>query len=168
MEFCEAGDLFTLITNQRGKPLMEELIFFFFLQVVWLQSRRANQQNSSGCPGCEVHPWPPHTTQGHQDAEYFCLQGRLSLPIFISLGVEVEAWRFWDRSDSGWNSGLRKDLHWCPFLLELSPYISSEGTPYYLSPEICENKPYNNKWDPLCPLYHLGRIFGPLDVSSMS
>ena len=36
MEFCEAGDLFTLITKQRGKPLMEELIFFFFLQVVWL------------------------------------------------------------------------------------------------------------------------------------
>lgn len=33
MEFCEAGDLFTLITNQRGKPLQEELIFFFFLQV---------------------------------------------------------------------------------------------------------------------------------------
>ena len=36
MEFCEAGDLFTLITNQRGKPLQEELIFFFFLQVVAL------------------------------------------------------------------------------------------------------------------------------------
>ena len=34
MEFCEAGDLFTLITNQRGKPLQEELILFFFLQVV--------------------------------------------------------------------------------------------------------------------------------------
>ena len=26
------------------------------------------------------------------------------------------------------------------------PYKSSQGTPYYLSPEICENKPYNNKW----------------------
>ena len=34
MEFCEAGDLFTLITNQRGKPLQEEFIFFLFLQVV--------------------------------------------------------------------------------------------------------------------------------------
>ena len=33
MEFCEAGDLFTLITNQRGKPLQEEFIFFLFLQV---------------------------------------------------------------------------------------------------------------------------------------
>ena len=37
-----------------------------------------------------------------------------------------------------------------PFVV-LSPYISSEGTPYYLSPEICENKPYNNKWDPFTP-----------------
>ena len=54
-----------------------------------------------------------------------------------------------------------------PFFV-LSPYISSEGTPYYLSPEICENKPYNNKWDPLCPLFLLGPTFGPLDVSSMS
>ena len=54
-----------------------------------------------------------------------------------------------------------------PFFV-LSPYISSEGTPYYLSPEICENKPYNNKWDPFCLFYHLGRIFGPLDVCSMS
>ena len=26
------------------------------------------------------------------------------------------------------------------------PHKSSQGTPYYLSPEICENKPYNNKW----------------------
>ena len=34
MEFCEAGDLFTLIAKQRGKPLQEELIFFFFLQVM--------------------------------------------------------------------------------------------------------------------------------------
>ena len=25
------------------------------------------------------------------------------------------------------------------------PHKSSQGTPYYLSPEICENKPYNNK-----------------------
>ena len=39
MEFCEAGDLFTLITKQRGKPLQEELILFFFLQVVSNPSR---------------------------------------------------------------------------------------------------------------------------------
>ena len=39
MEFCEAGDLFTLITKQRGKPLQEELILFFFLQVASNASR---------------------------------------------------------------------------------------------------------------------------------
>ena len=39
MEFCEAGDLFTLITAQRGKPLQEELILFFFLQVASNPSR---------------------------------------------------------------------------------------------------------------------------------
>ena len=35
------------------------------------------------------------------------------------------------------------------------------GTPYYLSPEICENKPYNNKsdlWAMGCVLYELATL----------
>ena len=33
MEFCVGGDLFTLISAQRGKHLHEELILFVFLQL---------------------------------------------------------------------------------------------------------------------------------------
>ena len=33
MEFCVGGDLFTLISAQRGKQLHEELILFIFLQL---------------------------------------------------------------------------------------------------------------------------------------
>ena len=33
MEFCVGGDLFTLISAQRGKHLHEELILFIFLQL---------------------------------------------------------------------------------------------------------------------------------------
>ena len=33
MEYCEGGDLFSLIAKQRGKHLHEELILFIFLQL---------------------------------------------------------------------------------------------------------------------------------------
>lgn len=38
MEYCEGGDLFTFTASQRGRPLQEELILFFFLQVLLLLS----------------------------------------------------------------------------------------------------------------------------------
>ncbi|NWX70805.1 NEK5 kinase, partial [Alca torda] len=41
------------------------------------------------------------------------------------------------------------------------------GTPYYLSPEICENRPYNNKtdiWSLGCVLYELCALKHPLTV----
>ncbi|XP_039209210.1 serine/threonine-protein kinase Nek5 isoform X3 [Crotalus tigris] len=43
------------------------------------------------------------------------------------------------------------------------------GTPYYLSPEICENKPYNNKtdiWSLGCVLYELCTLKHPLEDSN--
>ncbi|XP_056320592.1 serine/threonine-protein kinase Nek5 isoform X2 [Danio aesculapii] len=44
------------------------------------------------------------------------------------------------------------------------------GTPYYLSPEICENKPYNNKtdiWSLGCVLYELCTLRHPFEGSSL-
>ncbi|KAE8627195.1 hypothetical protein XENTR_v10006903 [Xenopus tropicalis] len=44
------------------------------------------------------------------------------------------------------------------------------GTPYYLSPEICENKPYNNKtdiWSLGCVLYELCALKHPFEASSL-
>ncbi|CAL1581768.1 unnamed protein product [Knipowitschia caucasica] len=44
------------------------------------------------------------------------------------------------------------------------------GTPYYLSPEICENRPYNNKtdiWSLGCVLYELCMLRHPFDGSSL-
>ncbi|XP_047457233.1 serine/threonine-protein kinase Nek5-like [Mugil cephalus] len=44
------------------------------------------------------------------------------------------------------------------------------GTPYYLSPEICENRPYNNKtdiWSLGCVLYELCTLRHPFDGSSL-
>ena len=65
MEFCEAGDLFTFITSQRGRPLQEELILFFFLQVA------QGRVTGAGVPGRQVHPRAAHPPQGHQDSEHF-------------------------------------------------------------------------------------------------
>ncbi|KAH9286707.1 Serine/threonine-protein kinase Nek1 [Echinococcus granulosus] len=44
------------------------------------------------------------------------------------------------------------------------------GTPYYLSPEICENKPYNNKsdiWALGCVLYELTTLKHPFDAGNI-
>ncbi|VDL96350.1 unnamed protein product [Schistocephalus solidus] len=44
------------------------------------------------------------------------------------------------------------------------------GTPYYLSPEICENKPYNNKsdiWALGCVLYELTTLKHAFDAGNM-
>ena len=40
------------------------------------------------------------------------------------------------------------------------------GTPYYMSPEICDNKPYNDKsdvWSMGCLLYELASLKCPFD-----
>ncbi|XP_030614424.1 serine/threonine-protein kinase Nek5 isoform X2 [Archocentrus centrarchus] len=44
------------------------------------------------------------------------------------------------------------------------------GTPYYLSPEICESRPYNNKtdiWSLGCVLYELCTLKHPFEASSL-
>ncbi|XP_062862399.1 serine/threonine-protein kinase Nek5-like isoform X2 [Trichomycterus rosablanca] len=44
------------------------------------------------------------------------------------------------------------------------------GTPYYISPEICENRPYNNKtdiWSLGCVLYELCTLKHPFEASSL-
>lgn len=45
------------------------------------------------------------------------------------------------------------------------------GTPYYLSPEICEEKPYNDKsdvWSLGCILYELCTYKHPFEASNQS
>ncbi|XP_032878159.1 serine/threonine-protein kinase Nek5-like isoform X3 [Amblyraja radiata] len=44
------------------------------------------------------------------------------------------------------------------------------GTPYYLSPEICENRPYNNKtdiWSLGCVLYELSTLCHPFEGNNL-
>ena len=74
MEYCEAGDLFTFITNQRGRPLQEELILFFFLQVAgegdwcrcaWPSGTSTGSTSSTGTsrPRTSSSPRWPGTSQ---------------------------------------------------------------------------------------------------------
>jgi NIMA (never in mitosis gene a)-related kinase 1/4/5 len=43
------------------------------------------------------------------------------------------------------------------------------GTPYYLSPELCEEKPYNNKsdiWSLGCVLYEMCTLKHPFEAQN--
>lgn len=45
------------------------------------------------------------------------------------------------------------------------------GTPYYLSPELCEERPYNNKsdiWSLGCVLYELCTLKHPFDATNQA
>ena len=46
---------------------------------------------------------------------------------------------------------------------------SKVGTPYYLSPEVCEDRPYNNKsdiWSLGCILYELCTLKHPFEAKN--
>ena len=49
-----------------------------------------------------------------------------------------------------------------------SKALTVVGTPCYISPELCEGRPYNTKWAPNSQFKtdQPGRTFGPLDASS--
>jgi NIMA (never in mitosis gene a)-related kinase len=46
---------------------------------------------------------------------------------------------------------------------------SKVGTPYYLSPEVCEDRPYNNKsdiWSLGCVLYEMCSLRHPFEAKN--
>ena len=129
MEFCSGGDLFSLISKQRGKYLHEDLILFIFLQlclaVNYIHSRHIL----------------------HRDIK--------TQNIFITRGFVVKLGDF----------GIARILDGTSEFAK-----TCIGTPYYLSPEICENKPYNNKsdlWAMGCVLYEMSTLKHAFKAGSM-
>ncbi|CAD8061824.1 unnamed protein product [Paramecium primaurelia] len=127
MEFCEGGDLHKLLKMQMGRPLPENQVWRFFIQItLGLAFLHKNKVL-------------------HRDIK--------SMNIFLSK----------DQVRIG-------DLGVAKLLNDQNNFARTMvGTPYYLSPEMCEEKPYNEKsdiWALGCVIYELCTFKHPFEANS--
>ncbi|TRZ01695.1 hypothetical protein DNTS_006527 [Danionella cerebrum] len=129
MDYCEGGDLFKKINNQRGTLFREEQILDWFVQIC-LALKHVHDRKIL-----------------HRDIK--------SQNIFLTKDGTVQLGDF----------GIARVLN---STVELAR--TCIGTPYYLSPEICENKPYNNKsdiWALGCVLYEMCTLKHAFEAGNM-
>ncbi|XP_056619605.1 serine/threonine-protein kinase Nek1 isoform X2 [Triplophysa dalaica] len=129
MDYCEGGDLFKKINNQKGILFPEEQILDWFVQIC-LALKHVHDRKIL-----------------HRDIK--------SQNIFLTKDGTVQLGDF----------GIARVLN---STVELAR--TCIGTPYYLSPEICENKPYNNKsdvWALGCVLYEMCTLKHAFEAGNM-
>ncbi|XP_023219561.1 serine/threonine-protein kinase Nek1-like [Centruroides sculpturatus] len=129
MDYCDGGDLYTRINNQKGIPFPEDVILDWFVQIC-LAVKHVHDRKIL-----------------HRDIK--------SQNIFLTKNGVVKLGDF----------GIARVLNSTSELAR-----TCIGTPYYLSPEICENKPYNNKsdiWALGCVLYELCTLKHAFEAKNM-
>jgi len=129
MDYCDGGDLYRKINEQRGKLFLEEQIMSWFVQLA-LALKHVHDRKIL-----------------HRDIK--------SQNIFLTRAGVVKLGDF----------GIARVLN---STVELAR--TCIGTPYYLSPEICENRPYNNKsdiWALGCVLYELTTLKHAFEAGNM-
>jgi NIMA (never in mitosis gene a)-related kinase len=128
MEFCEGGDLASYLRQQLGRPLSENKIWKFLIQM------------SLGLD--YIHK----KKILHRDIK--------SMNIFLAKDESIRI------GDLGVAKVLCEEGNFAHTMV---------GTPYYLSPEMCEEKPYNEKsdvWALGCVLYELCTFKHPFDAAN--
>lgn len=128
MEYCSGGDLSQALKAQMGKPLSEETVWKFTLQIM-LGLRDLHAKKIL-----------------HRDIK--------TMNVFLTEGKAVRI------GDLGVARTLTGDFA-----------NTVVGTPYYLSPEMCEEKPYNEKtdvWAMGCLVYELCTFKHPFEASSQA
>lgn len=129
MTYCEGGDLYSKINDQRGVDFSEEQILDWFVQI---------------CLGVKhIHD----RKVLHRDIK--------SQNIFLTKDGMIKLGDF----------GIAKVLNSTCDMAK-----TCIGTPFYLSPEICEQQPYNNKsdiWSMGCVLYELTNLRHPFEAGNM-
>ncbi|XP_076872459.1 serine/threonine-protein kinase Nek1 isoform X2 [Brachyhypopomus gauderio] len=129
MDYCEGGDLFKKINNQKGVLFPEDQILDWFVQIC-LALKHVHDRKIL-----------------HRDIK--------SQNIFLTKDGTIQLGDF----------GIARVLN---STVELAR--TCIGTPYYLSPEICENKPYNNKsdiWALGCVLYEMCTLKHAFEAGNM-
>lgn len=129
MDYCDGGDLYSVINKARGVLFPEEQVLDWFVQIC-LSIKHIHDRKIL-----------------HRDIK--------SQNIFLTKAGIVKLGDF----------GIAKVLN---STVELAR--TCIGTPYYLSPEICENRPYNNKsdiWSLGCVLYELATLKHAFEAGNM-
>ncbi|KAA6395201.1 MAG: putative serine/threonine-protein kinase Nek1, partial [Streblomastix strix] len=130
MDYCEGGDLCTVIKAMRGRPISERQILDWFLQLC-LAVKHLHEKKIL-----------------HRDLK--------TQNVFLTHKRRVVK-----LGDFGIARALGSQTVFAQ---------TSVGTPYFLSPEICENKPYDNKsdiWSLGCVLYEMITQKHPFDGDSI-
>lgn len=130
MEFCEGGDLSQFLKSQLGRPLKEEKLWKFIIQM---------------CQGLEyIHK----KKILHRDIK--------TMNIFISKDEQIRI------GDLGVAKTLQENMNFAHTMV---------GTPFYLSPEMCEEKPYNEKsdiWALGCVIYEMCTFKHPFEAKTQA
>ncbi|XP_014788481.1 serine/threonine-protein kinase Nek1 isoform X3 [Octopus bimaculoides] len=130
MTYCEGGDLYSRINDQKGVEFCEEQILDWFVQIC-LAVKYIHDKNIL-----------------HRDIK--------SQNIFLTKDGTVKIGDF----------GISKVLNSTCDMAK-----TCIGTPFYLSPEICENRPYNTKsdiWSLGCVLYELTNLRHPFEARNLN
>ncbi|CAI9721160.1 serine serine/threonine-protein kinase Nek1-like [Octopus vulgaris] len=130
MTYCEGGDLYSRINDQKGIEFCEEQILDWFVQIC-LAVKYIHDKNIL-----------------HRDIK--------SQNIFLTKDGTVKIGDF----------GISKVLNSTCDMAK-----TCIGTPFYLSPEICENRPYNTKsdiWSLGCVLYELTNLRHPFEARNLN
>ncbi|ETW81214.1 hypothetical protein HETIRDRAFT_46398 [Heterobasidion irregulare TC 32-1] len=144
MEYCGGGDLSTLIkqSQKHGRPIPEDTIWNYFMQILLAlhHCHHPNGHSRSGSSGEEGE-------NGHRRAQ---ILHRDLKPdnVFLDDANTVKLGDF----------GLSKALAQASFA---NTYV---GTPYYMSPELMQEKAYDSKsdiWSLGCLIYELCALKPP-------
>ena len=143
MEYCDGGDLYMKIDRQRGRLLPENVILTYFVQlcraVQYIHERKILHRDIKS-QNIFLYGSPGNQVKSYQQSKCFTNYNTFS---FLYLQRMIKLGDF----------GIAKIMD------GTAEYAKTcIGTPFYLSPEVWENKPYSNKsdiWAMGCVLYEL-------------